>query len=317
MEADPRAWTKLREFLLQWLKVDQYPDIAKDAKLFPNFDPAVATDLRTSLELFLENTAWSEKSDYRDLMLADKVYLNGRLAKLYGANLPPDAPFQPVALDGAERAGVLTQPYILACFAHNDTSSPIHRGVLITRSLLGRTLLPPPAAFVPLPADQHPNLTTRQRIDLQTKPAACSSCHSMINPLGYTLEKYDAIGRLRDRENGQLIDTSGSYQPRSGQAVKFAGSKDLAHYLAGSDEAHAAFVEKLFQHMVKQPVLAYGRQTLPDLERSFAENQCSIRKLMVEIMAASVLTRYNTNSLADSLGGNQRDVSKHSARISP
>ena len=71
------------------------------------------------------------------LLLSDEQSLNGRLAKIYGANMPPDAPFRLVRLDPTERAGVLTQPYLMASFAHVDTSSPIHRGVLIARSLLG------------------------------------------------------------------------------------------------------------------------------------------------------------------------------------
>jgi len=296
MVADPRAWSKLREFFLQWLRVDQVPALVKDARRYPDFDAAVASDLRTSLELSLENVAWGERADYRELMLTDKLYLNGRLAKLYGVNLPPDAPFQPVALDTGERAGILTHPYLLASFAYLDTSSPIHRGVLIMRNVLGRTLKPPPAAFAPLPADLHPNLTTRQRVALQTKPEFCNACHGKINPLGYTLERFDAIGRLRDHENGQPIDATGSYQPGTGPLVKFSGATDLARYVAGSDEAHAAFVEKLFHALVKQPAQAYGPKALPDLEHAFAGHAYNIRELMVEIMAETALTRYNNAS---------------------
>ena len=290
LAADPRAWNKLRAFLLFWLKVDQVPDLAKNPKKYPDFAPIVASDLRTSLELFLENTAWGDKSDYRELMTTHTVFLNGRLAKLYGVNLPPDAPFQPVSLDAAERSGVLTQPYLLSSFAYLDTSSPIHRGVLVARNLLGRTLSPPPAAFVPLAADLHPDMTTRQRVELQTKPAACNGCHSLINPLGFTLEKFDAIGRVRDKENGQAVDTTGSYRSRSGSLVKFTSAMQLGQYLADSDEAHAAFVEKLFQHLVKQPVLAYGSDTLPTLERNFTSNQYNIRKLMADIMVNSIMS---------------------------
>lgn len=289
MVKDPRAWSKLREFLLQWLKVDQYPDLSKDPKLFPGFDDAAASDLRASLDLFLEHVAWSDRSDFRDLLLSDAVFLNGRLARIYGVSLPPGAPFQLVRLDPTERAGVLTQPYLLASFAHPDTTSPIHRGVLIVRSVLGRTLQPPPAAFTPLPAALHPDMTTRERVALQTRPAFCNSCHGMINPLGFTLEQFDAIGRRRNRENGKPIDATGSYRPRSGPAVRFFGARTLARYLAGSEEAHAAFVEKLFQHLVKQPIRAFGPRTLPDLEKSFAANEFSIRQEMVEIMAASAL----------------------------
>lgn len=290
MANDPRAWNKLREFLLQWLKVHETPDLVKSAKRFPEFDAITAADLRTSLELFLRNTAWNEKSDFRDLLTSRTQYLNGRLAKLYGADLPTDAPFQAVELDPDQRSGVLTHPYLLSRFAYLETSSPIHRGVLIARSLLGRTLQPPPAAFAPLAPSLHPSLTTRQRVALQTKPEACNTCHSMINPLGFTLERFDAIGRLRKDENGKPIDATGAYLARSGHRIRFSGATDLGKFLANSDEAHAAFVEKLFQHLVKQPVRAYGPKTLPNLEAAFEKGGYSIRNLMVQAMMATVST---------------------------
>src|SRR5262249_35798493 len=153
------------------------------------------------------------------------------------------------------------------------TSSPIHRGVLVIRSMLGRVLQPPPAAFTPLPAESHPGLTTRQRIALQTKPAACVSCHGMINPLGFTLEKFDAVGGFRLRENGRPIDVTGGYRDRSGKTITFFGARGLARFLAGSEEVHGAFVEQLFQYLVKQPVRAFGPQALPDLQKAFAAHQ--------------------------------------------
>ena len=85
---------------------------------FPGFDPAVVADLRTSLDLFLDDVAWNGDSDFRQLLLADDLYLNGRLAKFYGADLPADAPFQKVKLNPQQRAGVLTHPYLMAAFAH-------------------------------------------------------------------------------------------------------------------------------------------------------------------------------------------------------
>ncbi|MBC8136746.1 MAG: DUF1592 domain-containing protein, partial [Fibrella sp.] len=291
MVADPRAWYKQREFFHQWLKIDHYPDLAKDNKRFPKFTPAAAADLRTSLDLTLENIVRSENSDFRELLLSDKYYLNGRLAPLYGVSLPADAPFKPVSLDPKERAGVLTHPYLLASFAYRATSSPIHRGVLLTRSVMGRTLSAPPAAFTPLPADLHPKLTTRQRVVMQTKPDNCQSCHSIINPLGFTLERFDAIGRLRTAENGSPINAAGSYESKAGKTVTFAGARDLARYVAGSDEAQAAFVEKFFQFQVKQPIRAYGPKALPDLQRTFEKNQFSIRRLAVEIATESALPK--------------------------
>ncbi len=285
----PPRRAKVREFFLQWLRVDQGPEIAKDPKLFPGFDETVVSDLRSSLELFLDDVIGSEAADFRQILHADYLYLNGRLARIYGAELPADAPFQKVSRATYERAGVLTHPYLLSSFAYTAASSPIHRGVFVSRSILGRVLRPPPEAVAPLIADLHPDLTTRQRIALQTKPESCQSCHVMINHLGFTLEHYDAIGRYRDREKGRPIDATGSYETRTGDRVELDGVAALAKFLAASEETHTAFVQQLFHYLVKQPIRAFGRQELPKLRRSFEANGYNIRKLMVEIMATSAL----------------------------
>jgi cytochrome c553 len=289
MLADPRAKAKLRDFFHAWLRIDHHPDVAKDAKRFPGFDAATAADLRTSLDLFLDDVAWGEKSDFRQLFLGEQVYLNGRLAKFYGADLPENAPFGKVPLDPGRRAGVLTHPYILAAFAYTAETSPIHRGVFLIRGVLGKPLKPPQEAFSPLTSDQHPTLSTRERVALQTKPQACTSCHGMINPLGFTLENFDAVGRFRETDNGKPVDATGSYLTRTGQEVKFAGARDLAKFLAASEEVQDAFAEQLFHHLVKQPVRAYGPNTQADLRKAFVRNEYSVRELMIEIIALSAM----------------------------
>jgi hypothetical protein len=112
----------------------------------------------------------------------------------------------------------------------------------------------------------------------------------MINPLGFTLEHFDTLGRYRKQEKGKMIDATGSYEARSGEQVKFSGVRDLAAYLATSGEAHSAFVQQLFHYLVKQPIGAFGPQELPNLRRFFAAHDFNIRKLTAEIMATSALT---------------------------
>ncbi|HXT59639.1 MAG TPA: DUF1592 domain-containing protein [Pirellulales bacterium] len=285
--ADLRTRSKLREFFEQWLKIDQVHDLAKDRERFPEFDERTASDLRTSLDLFLEDVAWSETSDFRQLLLADYLYLNGRLAPLYGANLPPEAPFNKVALDPSQRAGVLSHPFLLARFAYASSSSPIHRGVFVVRSLLGRTLRPPPEAVVPLSPELHADLSTRERVALQTSPESCLTCHAIINPLGFSLEHYDAAGRYRTEEQNKPIDDTGFYQTLAGQKVDFHGARELAAFLASSEETQAAFVEQLFHYFVKQPVRAFGGETPEQLRRSFVEHDFNIRRLLVDLTVAS------------------------------
>ena len=147
---------------------------------------------------------------------------------------------------------MLTHPYLLAALAYTSESSPIHRGVFVGRGLLGIPIKPPVDAFTPLAPDLHPSLTTRERVALQTKPAACASCHNVMNPLGFALENFDAVGRYREKERDKPIDATGSYETRAGDTVKFAGAKELARFLAESPEVHTAFVTQMFHHFVKQ-----------------------------------------------------------------
>jgi len=295
MAGDLRTRAKLRDFFLQWLKVEQVPDVGKDPSLFPGFDPALVSDLRTSLELFVDDLVSNPSADVRQIVSADTLYLNGRLAKFYGVDQhPDDAPFRQVSFEPNERAGVLTHPYLLSTFAYTATSSPIHRGVFVARSVLGRTLRPPPVAVAPLAPDLHASLTTRERVLLQTQPQACQTCHNMINPLGFPLEHFDAAGRYREEEKGKPVDASGQYQTRSGETVTFSGARDLAAFLAKSDEVHTAFVEQLFHYAVKQPIRAYGPEATADLKTAFAKNDFRLRKLMTDIVAASALTARDT-----------------------
>ena len=193
------------------------------------------------------------------------MFLNGRLAKFYGADLPADAGFTKVKLDADRRAGVLTHPYLMASFAHNKETSPILRGVFLARGVLAVSLRPPPAAFVPLSVDLQPTLTTRERVSLQTKSDNCMACHGIINPLGFTLEHFDAVGRYREKDNGKPIDATGSYKTRSGATATLSDARGLAKFLVDSDEAQTAFTEQMFHQLVQQSVQAYGPNTLADL----------------------------------------------------
>ena len=287
---DVRTRSKLRQFLLQWLQVEPAPELSKNKKLYPELTEGFVLDLRESLDLFLEDVVWGESSDFRQLLLSSDFFMNGRVGRYYGFDIPAEAPFQKIQANRSQRAGVLSHPYLLARFAYTDTSSPIHRGVFLLRSVLGRALRPPPEAFTPLAPDLHPSLSTRERVALQTQPKACQACHGMINPLGFALEGFDAVGRWREEENGKAIDATGFYEPPSGETQKFCGARELAETLAGSDEVQRAFVVKLFHELVKQPVLAFGSRTPEALRQDFAAGGFSVRKLMVRIAVTAALS---------------------------
>jgi mono/diheme cytochrome c family protein len=289
MLADPRSRAKVREFLHTWLQLEHRHEMVKDRGLYPEFSDELIADLRTSLDQFLDDVVWSDASDYRRLLTADSLPLNERIAKFYGVEAPQEGEFVSVSLDPDSRAGLLSHPYLLSAFAYDKASSPIHRGVWLSRNVLGRVLSPPPIAVAPVPPELHAGLTTRERTDLQTGDVMCSRCHGMINSLGFALEHFDAVGRFRNTENDKPVDAAGSYVTRTGETVQFNGVKELARYLAESPEAHQAFAERLFQHLVKQPIQAFGPDRREQIARDFEASGCNIRKLIVEMAVESTL----------------------------
>lgn len=286
MLADRRARGKLREFLFAWLRVDHAPEIAKDPSRYPGISPEVVADLRTSLGLLLDDclSPPDGPADFRRLFASEEVWLNGRLAPLFGVDLPAEAGFRPVRLDDGARAGVLTHPYMMSVLSYGAGTSPIHRGVFLFRGVLGNVLRPPAEAVAPLAPDLHPGLSTRERVTLQTSPVACQVCHAAINPLGFTLEGFDAIGRRRDTDGDAPVDVSGSYIPREGEAVSFAGARELAAFVASSRDAEEAFLQALFHAEVRQPVRAWGGETLENLRQAFVTQGHDIRAAVVDIM---------------------------------
>jgi hypothetical protein len=111
----------------------------------------------------------------------------------------------------------------------------------------------------------------------------------MINPLGFTLEHYDAIGRYRAEEKGKPIDATGKYITQAGQEIEFHSVRELAKFLAESDEARQALVQQLFHYQIKQPIRAYGEDRAKNLSTAFAENGYNIRQLVAELVASAAL----------------------------
>ena len=293
MVAHPRTKAKVREFFNYWLKTGDAEAVTKDIAEFPGFDQQLVSSLSTSLNRYLDDVVWSERSDYRDLFLSDHLYVDETMAKFYGIEVEPNdelndrqddaQAFRRVPVDPQRRAGILTHPFLMAGLAYHTESSPIHRGVFIARNLLGRQLRQPPDDVEPLTEAFDPAMTTRQRVEHQTKDSACMVCHSVINPLGFSLENFDAVGRFRLQENDQAIDVSAVYETPDGERIELRGARELAVYLAHHPAAQKSFVRQLFRYFVKQPAQAYGQNCIDELHSQFVANEFHIQKLLVDI----------------------------------
>ncbi|MEN0110929.1 MAG: DUF1588 domain-containing protein, partial [Planctomycetota bacterium] len=289
---DPRTKSKLAAFFDRWLRTEEIGQLARDAEQFPDFDDRVAADMRASLEEMIDQVVWHGSGDLRELFTTDTLPVNDRLAEFLSIDRPGTGEaFINAAPDTNERAGVVTHPYLLTAFSYYRDTSPIHRGVFLARHVLGRSLMPPPDAVAPLAPDLAPDLTTRERVAHQTSPGQCQSCHVLINDLGFTLESFDAVGRLRRRDAGKPIDTTGGYIDTAGSEVSLAGGRELAHYLAESPDMHRAFISQLFHHTTGEPLQAYPEKTRAELREGFRRHGYGVRWLLAEIA-----TRY---ALAD------------------
>ena len=288
MLGDPRTKAKLHGFFHHWLELERAEGNAKDMKVFPGFDDSVLADLRESLFEFLDQVVWSPQSDYRQLLQADYLLLNDRLGKFYGKPVQ-GGDFQQVAFDPKQRAGVVTHPYLLASLASSRATSPIHRGVFLTRNIVGLSLRPPPMAVTFDESHFNPKLTMREKITELTRNKSCMTCHSTINPLGFSLENFDAIGRWRTQDNNKPVNASGEFADDEGKVVHLSGPRDIVNYVASSPYGHRAFIRQLFNHFVKQQPLAYGPQTLEDLQKNFAASNCNVQKLLIDIALVAVL----------------------------
>lgn len=287
MLLDPRAKAKSLAFLHHWLNVDRIETLAKDEQLFPGFTPEIISDLRASLDIFLEDVFWNGASDYRALLTADYLYVNQRLAQFYGLSANDTDDFVKARIPDGQRSGVLTHPYLLAAFSYPRQSSPIHRGVFLTRNIVGRSLKPPPIAVAFKDAEFAPNLTMREKVAELTRPENCQSCHSVINPLGFSLEHFDAVGRYRTREQDRPIDATSDFVTDDGETIRLTGAPDIARFALDSEAAQHAFIEQFFHQVVKQPALAYGSDTMHRLRQAFVASDFNLQKLLVEIAVTS------------------------------
>lgn len=222
--ADPRAQAMVADFHEQWLGVDRMADVTKDAAAFPAFDDALRASMQAETRAFTVHLTLAARGDVRALLTASYTLADDRLARLYGARSPGGSAPARLDLDPAQRAGVLTQESVLAAHSSPEDTGPVHRGVFLRENILCQEVPDPPSGMDITPPEPDPRLTTRQRFAEHRQSPACNGCHALIDPLGFGLESYDAIGRWRTHETGYpstprvRSPVSTTWPARSGEA---------------------------------------------------------------------------------------------------
>ena len=235
MLADPRSRALVNNFAEQWLYLRNLASTTPDMRLFPDFDDNLRQAFRQETELFFESIMREDRS-VLDLLRANYTFLNERLAKHYGIPNVYGSRFRRVTFgENGKRGGLLRQGSILTVTSYATRTSPVIRGKWILENILGVPPPPPPPNVPALEGEhRHRNqtLSMRERMAQHRDNPACAGCHKLMDPVGFSLENYDAVGRWRTVEDGKPIDASGGLPDGS----KFDGVAGLQKALLSRPE---------------------------------------------------------------------------------
>jgi hypothetical protein len=253
MLADDRSRTLVTNFADQWLYLRNLASANPDMRIFAGFDDNLRQAFRRETELFLGDIFRQDRS-VLDLLSAKYTYLNERLAKHYGIPHVYGARFRRVALnEDSHRGGLLRQGSILTVTSYADRTSPVNRGKWILGNLMGVAPPPPPNGVPKLPEVHgvEKAISMRERMSQHRADPVCAGCHKLMDPAGFAMENYDAIGRWRTHESGNPIDTSGSLPDGS----SFTGVDGLQKALMSHPEAFVGtMAEKLMTYSLGRGV---------------------------------------------------------------
>jgi hypothetical protein len=255
MLSDPRAHSMASNFADQWLYLRNLDSLTPDSRLFPDFDDNLRQALRRETELFFESVLREDRS-VLELLKTDYTFLNERLAKHYGIAGVQGSHFRKVSLKPeTQRGGLLRQGSVLSVTSYATRTSPVIRGNWILGNLLGAPPPPPPPNLPPLKEKTiSKTLSFRERLAEHRSNATCASCHDIMDPVGFALENFDAVGRWRDFEDGRPVDAAGGFPDGS----EFAGIDGLEQALLKRPELFVGtMVEKLLTFALGRGVESY------------------------------------------------------------
>jgi uncharacterized protein DUF1592/uncharacterized protein DUF1588/uncharacterized protein DUF1587/uncharacterized protein DUF1595/uncharacterized protein DUF1585 len=296
---DPRAHQALDEYFDQWLRFDRVLNSSKEERRFPQFSLEMAASMVEETRRLLDHLVWDDRN-FMELLTADYAYLSSDLATLY--KLPaPAGQFELVHFPaGTPRAGLLGEASFLAANAGPTETSPTARGIFIREQLLCQHVPPPPPNVdtnLPEATEDKP-LTRRQRMSAHVENPLCASCHRLMDPIGFGLESFDAIGRFRERETILIesptgnrkdekkinldLDTRGEVAGIPNSA--FSDSSKLGAILAQSTVCQECMVRQIFRYAFGHLETASDEETIHQLFATFRDSGFHFKDLLTGLV---------------------------------
>jgi hypothetical protein len=299
---DPRARRALDEFVSQWMRFDRLLTAGKDRRRFPNFNREVAVAMTEETRTFIAEMVWNDR-DFMNIFTADYSFVNADLAAIYGVPAPAKEFDRVKFAPESERAGLLGQSLFLALTAKPDDTSPTARGLFIREQFLCQHVSePPPGVNTNLPEviEAKPQ-TNRERMREHVTNPSCSTCHNLIDPIGFGFEKFDAIGSRRDKfklmffgdyEGGNRrakprtveleMDTNGYVAGI--QNSKFSSPRELGAVLAGSPQCQECLVKQYFRYTAGRMETPADRSLIRQVMEDFKKSHFRFKELIISLV---------------------------------
>jgi hypothetical protein len=302
MLADPRARRSLDEFVSQWMRFDRLLTATKDRRRYPNFTREAAAAMTEETRSFIADLVWNDRN-FMDAFTADYSFINADLAAIYGVPAPARE-FDLVKFPAeAERAGLLGQSLFLALTAKPDDTSPTARGLFIREQFLCQHVSePPPGVNTNLPeiTEAKPQ-TNRERMREHVTNPSCSTCHNLIDPIGFGFEKFDAVGARRDKFKllffGDDDDDGRRAKPRTVELEmdtagyvagipdsKFSSPRELGAVLARSPQCQECLVKQYFRYTTGRMETQADRHLIRQVTEDFRNSQFRFKELIISLI---------------------------------
>lgn len=285
MIADPKAKALTDNFAGQWLHLRNVPNVLPNSDLFPDFDDNLRESMRRETELFFQSIINEDRS-VLDLLTADYTFINERLARHYGIPDVYGSRFRRVAIKDDARRGLLGQASILSVTSHAERTSPVVRGKFVLENLLGAPVPPPPPDVPQLKeaAEGETPKTLREQMAEHRANPACATCHKIMDPIGFALENFDAVGEWRTREAGGPIDASGQLA----DGTQINGVTGLRETLVSHPDMFAStLTEKLLTYGLGRGLDYYDMPVVRSIVRDAARDNYRFSAIVMGIVRST------------------------------